>query len=197
MNVQTATTAELVAFYNAHAEKPVKRFSDRKTAERRVTELMARVAADQARNNVNNVEQLLAEGRCPLCGGDASSQTGNGPQGTAKGDNEAFCHECCGAYDATTGAKRKPYGSSAPSATRSEAIAESWKDPAVAAARAKRYKVYADGQLYKSVPEAFRALKLPMSKHIAFRGALRDAATGVLVFKHGDREVKFELATQE
>ena len=41
INVQTATTAELVAFYNAHANKPVNKFADRKTAERRVNELMA------------------------------------------------------------------------------------------------------------------------------------------------------------
>lgn len=41
INVQTATTAQLVAFYNEHANKPVNKFADRKTAERRVTELMA------------------------------------------------------------------------------------------------------------------------------------------------------------
>lgn len=41
INVSTATTAELVAFYNAHANKPVNKFADRKTAERRVNELIA------------------------------------------------------------------------------------------------------------------------------------------------------------
>jgi hypothetical protein len=43
MNLSTATTAELLAFYNEHANKPVARFSDRKTAERRVNELMAAI----------------------------------------------------------------------------------------------------------------------------------------------------------
>jgi len=33
--ISTATTAELVAFYNKHASTPVKKFADRKTAERR------------------------------------------------------------------------------------------------------------------------------------------------------------------
>lgn len=41
INVSTATTAQLVAFYNEHANKPVNKFSDRKTAERRVLELLA------------------------------------------------------------------------------------------------------------------------------------------------------------
>lgn len=41
INVAEATTKDLVEFYNAHAEKPVKKFADRKTAERRVNELLA------------------------------------------------------------------------------------------------------------------------------------------------------------
>lgn len=40
INVQTAKTAELVAFYNANAEKAVKKFADRATAEKRVAELL-------------------------------------------------------------------------------------------------------------------------------------------------------------
>jgi hypothetical protein len=40
INVQKATMAELVKFYNAHAAKPVKKFADRKTAERRVAALV-------------------------------------------------------------------------------------------------------------------------------------------------------------
>lgn len=40
INVKTATTAELVAFYNANAFQPVKKFTDRATAERRVQALL-------------------------------------------------------------------------------------------------------------------------------------------------------------
>lgn len=40
IDVKTATTAELVAFYNKNAEKPVTKFADRKTAERRVATLI-------------------------------------------------------------------------------------------------------------------------------------------------------------
>ena len=51
LNVKTAKTAELVAFYNAHAAnlasasadkpfRPIKKFADRDTAEKRVAELL-------------------------------------------------------------------------------------------------------------------------------------------------------------
>jgi hypothetical protein len=40
LNITTATTAELVAFYNANAATAVKKFADRKTAERRVAALI-------------------------------------------------------------------------------------------------------------------------------------------------------------
>lgn len=39
IDIKSASTKELVAYYNAHAETPVKRFSDRKTAEKRVAAL--------------------------------------------------------------------------------------------------------------------------------------------------------------
>lgn len=44
--ISTASTAALVEFYNAHAPQPVKRFSDRRTAERRCLALLAEVPAD-------------------------------------------------------------------------------------------------------------------------------------------------------
>ena len=40
-NPRTASAAELLEFYNEHAEKPVRRFADRPTAERRCRELQA------------------------------------------------------------------------------------------------------------------------------------------------------------
>lgn len=45
---KTAKTAELVAFYNAHAAKPVKKFADRKTAEQRVAALIATLSPKKA-----------------------------------------------------------------------------------------------------------------------------------------------------
>ena len=40
INFKTATTTELVTFYNQHATKPITKFADRKTAERRVAALL-------------------------------------------------------------------------------------------------------------------------------------------------------------
>lgn len=119
LNVSTATTAELVAFYNEHnADKPVKKFADRKTAERRVSALLE-----------------------------------------------------------TTG---KPVRKAAASSDRSAAIAASWTNKKVAAARATRHGVRVTdprgGQgNYKSVREAFMVLALPIGQHIKFRGALKAA----------------------
>jgi hypothetical protein len=49
MNISTASAAELVAFFNANCEragmKPVKKFADRKTAERRVDAMIAALPA--------------------------------------------------------------------------------------------------------------------------------------------------------
>ena len=39
LKFSTMTTPQLVSFYNRHSTVPVKRFSDRKTAERRCTEI--------------------------------------------------------------------------------------------------------------------------------------------------------------
>lgn len=81
-------------------------------------------------------------------------------------------------------------------ASRSEAIQRSWADPKTRAARAARYAVRASGQNFPSVPAAFRALGLPMSVHIPFRGKLRDAGTLDFVYQDSDgaqRKVKFTI----
>ena len=124
LNISTATTAELVAFYNKHSDKPVKKFADRKTAERRVSALVA------------EIEQKMAAVR--------------------------------------------PKKAAAKSSDRSAAIAASWTNKQVAAARATRHGVRVTdprgGQgNYKSVREAFMVLALPIGQHIKFRGALKAA----------------------
>jgi len=126
-NISTVATSELVAFYNARAEKPVKRFSTRATAESRVTEILE---ADEAAKN-------------------------------------------------------------APTRSLSQAIADSWKNPEIAAKRSTRNSVKADGIEYRSVREAFRTLRLPIAKHIPFRMELK--AAGKAVFEIGDKKVQFAL----
>ena len=48
-NVQTATTAQLVEFYNDHAESSIKKFRDRATAEARCQAILDAIAADEAK----------------------------------------------------------------------------------------------------------------------------------------------------
>lgn len=122
MNISTATTAELVAYFNAHSAKPVKKFADRKTAERRVAALMATLPKQELR-----VKPAAAK-KAPATGKD-----------------------------------------------RGAAIAESWKNKKVAAARATRHAVRVEDKTYKSVREAFMVLALPLGQHIKFRGALKAA----------------------
>lgn len=79
--------------------------------------------------------------------------------------------------------------------TLAQAITESWKNPETAAKRATRHGVIANGQEYRSVREAFTALRLPIAKHIPFRMALK--AAGEAVFEAGKKRVEFVLLASE
>lgn len=82
-------------------------------------------------------------------------------------------------------------------ANRAEAVAKTWTDPAVRAKRAIRNAVRArelpDGVFaeYASTRKAFRALRLPDSKHIPFRIGLKEKT--IAVFEFGGRKVEFEV----
>lgn len=53
VNFAQMTTPQLVSFYNRHASKPVKKFSDRKTAERRCSELFDSLATNNPAKVMN------------------------------------------------------------------------------------------------------------------------------------------------
>lgn len=164
--ITLAKTSELVAFFNDNAVKVITKFADRATAEKRVAQM---------------ISDMVAAGQfCPLC--DTFDNYGHditpaGAEGTKAGDNH-FHHHC--------GKTFRPDGSmpkaAAPaSADRSAAIAATWADPEVAAARAQRSKVFVEGRgEYRSVKAAFVALGLPVSKHIPFRMKLK--ASGQALF---------------
>ncbi len=208
MNVSTATTAELLAFFNANTGgAQVKKFADRKTAERRVTLLLEEIADEKEiaawHNGTKGAEsevfgkltdtrplaQKIADKAsgvnpfipsynhkvCPKCG---SKEIYNG---TTKGgkvvheDKVAGCHRCDWVQDDRKIA-RKPVAESL-----SVAIAKSWQDPSVKAARSERHAVVVNKVQYRSVLQAFTELGLPVNKHIAFRGQLK--AAGTLAFQ--------------
>ena len=177
INVSIAKTSELVAFYNAHAVKPVTKFADRKTAERRVTELLATLKPA--------AKPAYVVGTCPNCGATTDITCGTVVESHGRqhvtNEHEALCHNCGHEFNYDTGRALKRR-SAAANPDRSAAIAASWKNKDVAARRATRHAVRvtdpSNGQgNYKSVREAFLVLALPLGRHIKFRGALKAAGS--------------------
>lgn len=80
-------------------------------------------------------------------------------------------------------------------ARRSQAIAETWKDPEVAAKRVVRHHVVVGGHEFPSVRAAFEALGLPESKHIPFRQILK--ANHEATFKFGKKSFDFKLVVND
>ncbi len=205
MNVQTATTAELVAFYNEHSEAPgsIKKFADRKTAERRVSALIAKLASaegaaelevanDNKARSESSVSNFSIHGltSCPSCGIHLSNGIGEDKQEVngkiIRHDTNQFACLACGA-EFGPAIRRRP----APSADRSAAIAATWEDPSVKAARSERSHVSVGGSTFRSVRDAFIHLGLPLEKHIKFRGQLKAAGT----MKFGDHT--FTIVAQQ
>jgi predicted nucleic acid-binding Zn-ribbon protein len=188
INVSEATTTELVAFYNSivAADKQIKKFADRKTAERRVAELVASLpVAEVAGFNAPEAPagEVAPEGVrvCPHCGDtgslyhvdDCAANTDKTYRQLRDADFEAgeFWCVACGGHSGA------PVIFPAKSTARAEGVARSWQDAEVAARRAVRDKVEVDGALFKSVAAAFKALGLPMKEHISFRMSLKAAGS--------------------
>jgi len=107
LNIATATSAELLAFFNTHTGgAQVKKFADRKTAERRVGLLIAEMGEENTDAEVAvAIEEVVALATsvfipsynhtvCPKCG---SSEIYNGrTQGGLVVDEDviAGCHSC-------------------------------------------------------------------------------------------------------
>lgn len=126
------------------------------------------------------VWEKTEDGSCPKCGAEAGDITPAGQEGTAA-EHRCLCHHCHLEWDPETGKEyNKPKETEG---VRAKAVADSWKDPKVAAARAERTGVEVTGKGIKgtasfdSVRKAFVALGLPLVKHIKFRGDLKAAGT--------------------
>jgi len=91
-------------------------------------------------------------------------------------EHKAHCHSCGHKFDYDTARPLRHPPAAAPK--RAAAIAASWTDERVAAARATRHGVRVVDprgrrSSYKSVREAFVALALPLGQHIKFRALLK------------------------
>ena len=75
------------------------------------------------------------------------------------------------------------------------AVKKTWEKTSTANARRKRHPVVVNGRRwFRSVPQAFRELSLPMSKHQKFRADLVASEDGYLRFDWDDKTYNFRLA---
>ena len=129
INVTTATTAELLAFFNTHTGgAQVKKFADRKTAERRVNALIEEMAAED--NGTVYCFNVHGYHNCPSCGihlSNGISHHGDDVNGKPLKHDSGYQFEClgCGAgFGARVAtAKKRAAPSASTGATRPEMAA--------------------------------------------------------------------------
>lgn len=165
--LEAMSSKELVALFNEHSRKPVTKFSDRKTAVKRVFDALL----EEQQQDSNAKPQAIV----------VKVIAAKSPKSPKLSD--------------LANMNTKPAKAKVESKDRSAAIAASWADPVIAAKRAERTHVKASGTLYRSVREAFEQLGLPLSKHIKFRMELKSVQE--LTFKHEGRQVKFSVVAPE
>lgn len=196
INTTAAKTAELVAFWNAHcatvALNPVKKFTDRATAEARVISLIEKLALAE-----DAAEEAAEEAAAEEATNEAELATDEVVEEEAEETpNTGAFGALCGSIAAAASGESKPQPIPARArASNSEGIAASWARPEVAAARLTRHgvEVKVDGVVeeFKSTAAAFREHRLPMNKHIRFRLTLKEA--GEAVFEHNGKKYAFTL----
>lgn len=168
-DIKNAKTFQLLDFYNANADRPTKKFADRKTAERRVSKLIEELQ-QEAKFEEEDCE-LKARLGATNCG-DCGVHLSNGVI------SDKHNHECmgCGHTWLWGSVKKKEahVKSLASDEKRSESIAATWVDEDVAAKRKQRSAVEVDGLLYRSTRAAYVELGLPLNDHIQFRMMLKE-----------------------
>jgi len=188
--IKAAKTADLVAFWNAKAEKPVKKFADRGTAEKRcISLLVALTALDEEHKSKAaeawedlNVRPVVHQPRQVSVKEEAPEEN------LDELTDEEFEAKVKAELNAKVEEKERK--------SNAAGIARSWSDPKVFEARMTRNGVLVEWagkrEEFKSVRAAFSALGLPDSKHIRFRMALK--AAKVAVFPWAGVDYKFTIA---
>lgn len=180
INVEKASGKELLEFYNKHAVKPIKKFADLTVAKRRVTALLEELSSGTSKKEL---QEAHGTDSCPYCEADLLRTEVESFHQDGK-----MMHRCgaCGKdweYDAEEESKKvtlpvPPASDPAAIARRSDAIAKSWENPDIKRKRMDRHQVLIrkegqDDRMFRSVRAAFKALDLPLGKHINFRRELK------------------------
>lgn len=147
MNLEEMTKPQLAARYNELAEKlgkpTTKRMESREAGIRRVRELLALLPPEPVAEALKVRKPKPKRPRTPQAIKQAMKPAAPPPKPYAKGERT---HAAC--------------------------AKDTWQNPKVAEARAKRYAVIVGGERYRSVNAAFKALRLPLSKVCVFRPQL-------------------------
>lgn len=209
--ISEMTTTEMLAEYNSLTGKAVKKFSSRAAGEKQLEKAREQHQASSAQEplftpepnttqedtvetkelNTQEVDtQEAAElvAKCPKCG-KTEDQTPAGLDNTVAGEKRVVCQYCVVEYWVETG---EIYENPGKSQLRSEAIANSWKNPEVAEKRSQRTSVAVEGHgTYRSVKDAFTQLGLPLGKHITFRMQVKKE--GFAIFRHDGAAYNFSV----
>lgn len=195
INVSTAKTSDLLAFYNANADKPVNKFTNLETARRRVTALIEALEVSSKAHDAAKAATAAAKL--------AKSAAKDATKLADAVDKTVAVKTPSAVVDAPTPAPvkqeeaPKPKADASPQARRSNAagIAASWNDPEVREARLYRQGVVVTvgkrSQEFTSTHAAFDALGLPTSKVIRFRMKLKEAKK--LTFTHAGKDFEFSI----
>ncbi|AUS03301.1 hypothetical protein HWB31_gp25 [Pseudomonas phage SL1] len=189
-DIQNAEMKELVAFYNAHnADATVKRFSDRKTAERRCLAILNALPAEEEAFQEEETPAKVYKTRTSKKKAEEKAEENLKPEEEIT--EEEALEEIRKMREEAKNAPEKAKETKDLSA----AIANSWKDPEVARKRTERHGVAVTvkgkrGE-FKSCNAAFIEFGLPSSKCIRFRMQLK--ASGKLTFEHEGVKYNFEI----
>ena len=196
-DVIATKTADLVAFYNANSgSKPIKKFSDRRTAETRVIALIESLNALDEPSNESPIpdakprEEVSSNVKTHKARAVVKKAEPTQEELDAMSDEEYEAFVKSGLNDSANCVVQN--GTPSHRRSNSEGIAKSWDNKEVAQKRLTRNGVMVEGVgEFKSVRVAFAALGLPDSKHIRFRMKLKEA--GRLNFEFGNKSYTFQI----
>lgn len=196
-DVIATKTADLVAFYNANSgSKPIKKFSDRRTAETRVIALIESLNALDEPSNESPIpdakprEEVSSDVKTHKARAVVKKAEPTQEELDAMTDEEYEAFVKSGLNDSANCVVQN--GTPSHRRSNSEGIAKSWDNKEVAQKRLTRNGVMVEGVgEFKSVRVAFAALGLPDSKHIRFRMKLKEA--GRLNFEFGNKSYTFQI----
>lgn len=188
--VKAATTKELVMLWNSrNVDKPIKKFADRATAEKRIIAMLQEMAeAYQASPEGKKVEEASMEAEQPAV--HKARRSVAKEESSDDGDDENVTEEEALAeirrMREAQATKKTSVGKTS-GLTLSAAIAKSWERADVAEKRRTRHgvlvQVNGKSNEFKSVRSAFAELGLPDEKHIRFRMKLKENHTAVFEYE--------------